>query len=175
MAKGERFKATTIGERLHKYLAPSLLSAIREHETLDSSELRAILESEVPLQIRKKVGGHMGRYLVPKVSKQAVDFIIQFLDMGTWTVVGDIERVYRVPNCEYKGWQRNSVTTPDILFSVLEQPSENPFWAKPLDDGTEKATPANCTPEESMAHIIESVRKFFPDAPKALEKLIRGF
>lgn len=175
MAEGKRFKATTIDERLHKYLSPSLLSAISEHETLDSSELRAILESEVPLQIRKMVGGHMGRHLVPKVSKQAVDFIIQFLDMGTWTVVGDIERVYRGPNCEYKGWQRNSVTTPDILFNVLEQPSENPFWAKFLDDGTEKATPANCTPEESMAHIIESVRKFFPDAPKALEKLIRGF
>lgn len=56
----------------------------------------------MPLEVRKKVGGHVEKYLIPKVTKQAVDFLLVFLDMGTWTVVGDISRVYSGPNwvCE---------------------------------------------------------------------------
>ncbi len=172
MAEGGRYKATTIDDRLHKYLSPVLLSAIRKHETLDSSELRGILEKEVPLEVRKKVGGYVGKNLIPKVTKQAVDFIMQFLEMGTWTVVGDITRVYRGPNCEYKGWQRNSITTPDLLFKVMDQPSEAPFWAKILEDETTRASMPLCSPEESRDHIIQAVSKFFPDAPEALKKMI---
>lgn len=174
MAEEGRFKPTKIDDRLHKYLSPILLTAIREHETLESSELRGILEKEVPLELRKKIGGYVGKQLIPKVTKQAIDFLLYYLDMGTWTVVGDIQRVYRGPNCEYKGWQRNSITTPDALFSVIEKPSENPFWAKFVDDDTEKAILVDCTPEESLDYIIKNVRKYFPDAPNALQKLIEG-
>ena len=117
----------------------------------------------------------MGKYLIPKVTKQAVDFILQYLDMGTWTLVGDIERVYRRPNCEYKGWQRNSITTPDILFKASQQDFDNPYWAKFVNDSTEKEIQVDCTPEDSLDFIINSVQKFFPNAQKALEKLIRGF
>lgn len=187
MAEGDNFRAGTIEERLWKYLSPTLLKAIREHETLDSSELRSILEHDVPMDVRKKVGGHVTRYLIPKVTKQAVDFIMQYLDMGTWTIVGDIQRVYRGPNCEYKGWQRNSITTPDALFRVMDSPSEAPFWAKFVDgeslgssgglgsgaDLSEKCG-GDCTPEESLDFIVSRIRSFFPDASQNLEKLIIG-
>lgn len=101
---------------------PILLSAIREHETLESSEIRTFLE---------KTG---------------------FLDMGTWTVVGDITRVYRGPNCEYKGWQRNTVTTPDAI----------------LMDSADGA----CSPEESRRIIIDHLTGLFPGERENFEKTV---
>lgn len=170
----EQSRTATIDERMHKYLAPVLLQAIRDNESLESSELRGILERNIPMQIREKIGGYVGRQLIPKVKKQAVDFVLSYLDMGTWTVIGDITRVYRGPNCEYKGWQRNTITTPEALFSVVDTPSHNPFWAKFVDDDTENAILIDCSPEESRDHIVNRVLEFFPDADKALEKLIEG-
>lgn len=117
-ADGGRGKADSIDERLQKYLSPVLLSAIREHGTLDTSEIRILLEQELPMELRRKVGGHIEKYLIPKITKQAVDFLLGFLDMGTWTIVGDITRVSRGPDNEYKGWQRNSITTPDALLGA---------------------------------------------------------
>lgn len=177
VANGAKSKASTIDEKLHAYLAPTLLCAIREHESLESSELRLILEERIPLEIREKIGGYVGRQLIPKVKKQAVDFVMSYLDMGTWTVIGDITRVYRGPNCEYKGWQRNTITTPEALLAAVDSISENtggdnPFWAKFIDEGPETEITIDCSPEESRNHIIQTVRKFFPDAQKALEKLI---
>ena len=175
MAEGGRYKATTIDARLQKHISPILLNAIRTHETLDSSELRTILEHEVPEKDRKLVGGHMMKYLLPKVTKQAVDFLTQYLEMGTWTVVGDIERVFRGPNCEYKGWQRNSITTPELLIGTAPQNSEpQPFWARFVEDSSTDALSVDCTPEESLQYILEAVSRYFPAAPAALEKLIRG-
>lgn len=174
VAEGGDSKTATIDDRLHKYLSPTLLSAIRENESLESSELRGVLEKKVPMEVREMIGGYIGRQLIPKVKKQAVDFVLNYLDMGTWTVIGDITRVYRGPNCEYKGWQRNTITTPEALFSVKDKPSENPFWAKFVDDGTENAILIDCSPKESRDYIIENVRKFFPADQKALEKLIDG-
>lgn len=179
VADGGRSDESSIDDRLHKYLAPTLLSAIREHESLESSALRFILEDRIPMKTREKIGGYVGKQLIPKVKKQAVDFVMTYLDMGTWTVVGDITRVYRGPNCEYKGWQRNTITTPEAMFSAVDKPSENtgcdsPFWAKFIDEGTENTIVIDCSPEESREFIINNVRKFFPDAQKALEKLIDG-
>lgn len=174
VAEGGESKTATIDDRLHKYLSPTLLSAIRENESLESSELRGVLEKNVPMEVREMIGGYIGRQLIPKVKKQAVDFVLNYLDMGTWTVIGDVTRVYRGPNCEYKGWQRNTITTPEALFSVTDKPSENPFWAKFVDDGTENAILIDCSPKESRDYIIENVRKFFPADQKALEKLIDG-
>lgn len=174
MAIGEDMKTSTIDQRLQKMLSPVVLDAIREKETLESSEIRGILEKRVPTQVRKKVGGHMEKYLLPKVNRQAVDFIMQYLDMGTWTLVGDISRVYRGPNCEYKGWQRNSITTPDLLFKVMEKTANQPFWAKFIEDEPEETIQVDCSPEESRDYIIERIRESFPDAPAALEKLVKG-
>lgn len=172
VAEGGQYKADTIDERLHKYLSPVLLSAIRNNESLESSQIRAILETEVPVEIRKKVGGHVEKYLIPKVTKQAVDFLLGFLDMGTWTVIGDITRVYRGPNCEYKGWQRNTITTPDALFKVFDSPGNNPFWAKFVEEDKGNDDIANCSPEESRQLLIDRLTGFFPGNRSKFEKLI---
>ena len=172
VAEGVRCRAVTIDERLQKYLSPTLLSAIREHESLETSEIRSLLEETIPMGTRKKVGGHVEKYLIPKVTKQAVDFLLGFLDMGTWTLVGDITRVYSGENCEYKGWQRNTVTTPDALFRVLDNPSENPFWAKYIDDDTENENVIDCSPEESRLFIIDRLTDHYPEGRQDFESFI---
>lgn len=176
MAEGGRYKAVTINDRLHKYIAPAILAAIRENGSLESSALRGVVERDVPVNVRKKVGGYIGKHLLPKVDKQATDAVMGYLDMGTWTLVGDITRVYRGPNCEYKGWQRNTLSTPEALLDVIQKPSENPFWVKFIDDSTDQHETAkiDCSPEESRLFIIEKIRQFFPDATAAIEKLIDG-
>lgn len=172
VAEGGEYKATTIDDRLQKYLSPILLSSIRENETLDSSQIRAILERELPIDLRKKVGGHMEKYLIPKVTKQAVDFLLGYLNMGTWTVIGDISRVYRGPNCEYKGWQRNTVTTPEAIFKNSESPSEQPIWAKFIEDDNGHDNVVDCSPEESRQFIISRLTSLFPGNRTMFEKLI---
>ena len=168
---GGRFKAKTLDDKLMQLFSPTLLASIRERESLDSSEIRPLLEELVPVEARKRIGGHLEKYLLPNIKKQAVDFLIQYLDMGTWTIVGDITRVYRGPNCEYKGWQKNSITTPDLLFEVFSQPSENPFWTKYLEPYTENEILVNCTPDESREILIAQVEKFYPGTRSKLEKL----
>ena len=86
-----------------------------------------------------------------------MDSVIQFLQMGTWTVIGDFERVYRGPELTYRGWQRASNTTPDELFVA-------PAASAPLVTAL--------TPAASRARLIAHVLAFFPSAdPKVLEKL----
>ena len=172
VAEGGRCKASSVDGRLQKHISPILLSAIRGHGAMDSSEIRAMLEREVPWETRKKVGGHVEKYLIPKVTKQAVDFLLGFLDMGTWTVIGDITRVYRGPNCEYTGWQRNSITTPDALLGAGLESVDAPSWAKFVE--TEPAVPlqAGCSPEESRQFIIDHLTSLFPDGSKTFGKCI---
>ena len=156
---GGKYKATTLEEKLLVHLSPTLLEILRERESLESSEIRTLLDAAVPTEVRKKIGGHYEKYLLPYIKKQAVESLIQFLDMGTWTIVGDITRVYKGPNCEYKGWQKNSVTTPDLLFAEFSQPSENPFWAKHLEPCTENAILVKCSPEESRDILMRTSGK----------------
>ena len=95
--------------------------------------------------------------------------------MGTWTVIGDITRVYRGPNCEYKGWQRNTVTTPEALFRVIDSPAENPFWAKFIEpEPTESGQPESidCSPEESRQTILDHLTRLYPEQRRQFEKLI---
>lgn len=172
VAEGGRCKATTVDGRLQKYLSPILLSAIREHGALDSTEIRAMLDRDLPLELRKKVGGHVEKYLIPKVTKQAVDFLLGYLDMGTWTVIGDITRVYRGANCEYTGWQRNSITTPDALLGASPESRDTPSWAKFVDTEAAEALYPDCSPEESRQFIIDRLTALFPDGRKAFEKCI---
>ena len=169
---GAKFKAKTLDDKLMVHLSPTLLQLIREKESLDSSEIRALLEELVPEETRKQVGGCIEKYLIPHIKRQATDILIQHLDMGTWTIVGDITRVYKGPNCEYKGWQKNSVTTPELLFGSLSQPSENPSWARHLEPCTENVILADCTPEESREFLISMIEGFYPGTRKKLEKLI---
>ena len=159
-------------ERIAAYLSPTLLNCICERESLESSEIKNLLEDRVPQETRKLVGGCIEKYLIPNIKRPAIDLLLQYLEMGTWTIVGDITRVYKGPNCEYKGWQKNSITTPELLFGSFSQPSENPSWARHLEPCTENAILADCTPEESREILISMVEKFYPGTRKKLEKLI---
>ena len=188
-------QGATINQRLQCYISPILLSAIREAGALDSAEIRELLEREVPLDLRKKVGGHMEKYLLPRITRQAVDFLLGFLEMGTWVVVGDIARVYRGPNCEYNGWQRNTLTTPDALLgtagSFANMPLcpavvsadahvqttsqavslyDVPSWAKFLED--DSSSLPSCTPQESRDFLLNHLCTLFPDSRKELEKML---
>ena len=154
------------------HLSPTLLNCIRERESLESSEIRALLEDLIPQETRKQVGGCMEKYLIPNIKRPAVDMLLQHLDMGTWTIVGDITRVYKGPNCEYKGWQKNSITTPELLFGSLSQPTDAPSWARHLESCTDNDIPTDCTPEESREILISRIEALYPGTRKKLEKLI---
>ena len=149
LALGERFRATTAHDKLMKRLAPVALAAIREAGALEARELRLICSAGERAPVKKNV----------------MDSVIQFLQMGTWTVIGDFERVYRGPELTYVGWQRASNTTPDELFAVPILPTAaSKALADPL------AT--NLTPAASREKLIAHVRAFFPDTEiKVLEKL----
>ena len=118
----------------------------------------------------------MEKYLLPKITKEAVDFILGFLDMGTWTVIGDITRVYRGPNCEYKGWQRNAVTTPDALLEAFVDPpgtsSGDPSWARFLADDNELSPVTDCTPEESRQILLNHLDGLYPGNRDKFEKIV---
>ena len=150
MAVGGRYRATTAHDKLMKRLAPVALAAIREAGALEARELRLICSAHEQAPVKKNV----------------MDSIVQFLQMGTWTVIGDFERVYRGPDLTYSGWQRASNTTPDELFAAPVLPiAKASLQSDPL------AT--NLTPEASREKIIDYVRECFPGAdPKVLEKLI---
>lgn len=163
-------KPRTVNEKLNALMAPVTLEIIREIGAVESSQLRQMLEERVPAELRKGVGGHMEKYLLPKVKKQALEFVLQHLEMGCHVITGDFRRVYRGPNAEYSGWQRASLTTPEALFGAGEgkkeaQNSDVPFWAKFIDDAcTPERTPLlpSCTPEESYRILTERLESFFP-------------
>lgn len=187
----------TVDSRLNAVLAPVVMDAIREKGSIESGELRKILDEKVPIEDRKKVGGHMEKYLIPKVKKQALDFILGYLEMGCWVVTGDIRRVFRGANNEYSGWQRSSLTTPEALFGkVVESEPEveavasEPFWAKNIEGFGSKAKPIggkgvssgnkgvglipDCSPEESYRYLEARISGFFPGCEKQLEKLLKA-
>ncbi len=128
------------------------------------------------------------------IRKNVLDSVIQDLQMGTWCLIGDFERVFRGPNLEYSGWQLASHTTPEAFFSLEPEqeplassgpdaspdfsgstPSEyTPFWAKHFEKDTGECNhkPA-LAPDESRDKIISHILELYPDAiPKTLQKLI---
>ena len=150
MVEGGRYRATTAHDKLMKRLAPVALAAIREAGALEARELRLICSANEKAPVKKNV----------------MDSVIQFLQMGTWTVIGDFERVYRGPDLSYRGWQRASNTTPDELFAAPALPIASA--SLPSADPLAIAL----TPSASRAKLIAHIREFFPEAdPKVLEKL----
>lgn len=72
--------------------------------------------------------------------------------MGTWCIIGDIQREFKGPNLEYSGWQRVSHTTPDAMDMDIR---------------------SDVTPEEARDMIISHVMEYFPDADmKTLGKIV---
>ncbi|MCR5709798.1 MAG: hypothetical protein K6G79_04885 [Bacteroidales bacterium] len=199
MALGERYKVSTQGDRLMKILAPMALDAIRTAGCMEMKELRTICAQKLTPGQLKSAGTHYRPMLQPTVKKSVMDSVIQFLQMGTWSVIGDFERVYRGPDMTYNGWQRASNTTPEDLFAVPDFPgvSSNPDSSLPVPDpgpefiriarilGPSADLPAaepgpataslaaTSTPAASRARLIAHILEFFPSAdPRVLEKLI---
>jgi len=115
---------------LMRHLSPAALATIRESGSADAKEIRAAVTKAVTPALLRELGPAYKANLQPAVKKSITDTIIQFLEMGTWTVVGDFTRVYRGQNLEYSGWQRTSFTTPDELFAPIETEGDKPGWAR---------------------------------------------
>ena len=92
-----------------------------------------------------------------KVKKSKSDSIMACLMQGTRIVIGDIQRVYRGPNLEYKGWQTASYCTPESLF---ERPEED-FGPWHIGGSTLKT---GCTPDESFLILSRHIEDLFPEA-----------
>lgn len=197
MALGESFKAATSSEKLMKFLSPVALSAIKEAGALEARELRLICSEAVTPAFLRSMGAKYKPLLSPGVKKGIMDSVVQFLQMGTWTVIGDIQRVYRGPDLHYNGWQRASNTTPDELFGSMLGSSEAartagasghadtadgsgltakaavPAWARRFEEATGAPEAISRSPEESRERLISHIREFFPLADgKTLLKLI---
>jgi hypothetical protein len=100
------------------------------------------------------------------VKKSKADSVLAGLMQGTRIVIGDIQRVYRGPNLEYKGWQTASYCTPESLF---ERPEEEfgPWHIK----GT--SLKCDCSPEKSYSKLTGHIRNMFPEATEnAVRKII---
>lgn len=154
MAERRRYKAVTKSEKLMKELSPVALAAIRESGSLGSRELREVCSG---------------------VRKNVMESVMQYLQMGTWTVVGDIQRVYNGPNLTYKGWQISSHTTPEDLFGnpVEDDSLPQPSWLRHIEESSTSPLVVNCTPEESRQILIEHVMELFPEAdPKFVSKML---
>lgn len=176
MAEGERFKAVTVSDRLAKALAPAALCAIREAGALGNRELRSICTSAVTPGLLRALGAKYKPLLTPSIKKNIMESVMLYLQMGTWSVVGDIQRVYNGPSLTYKGWQISSNTTPEAMFGTLEPASDAsmPSWASRFENETAgNPLHVDCSPEESRALLMAHVTELFPDAdPKVLEKMI---
>lgn len=172
MAVGGEFDGKSQMDRLYRQFSPVLLSAIKEYGSVEGSDIRKILTERTSREERSRIKGCMEKYLLPEVKRTAADYLNQYLEMGTWTVVGDFKRVYRGPNLEYKGWQKSSITTPDELFRTDPAAKDEPFWARFVSDDSKDRIPS-CSPEESRDLIIDKILECFPGSDRTeLLKLI---
>lgn len=165
VALGERYKTATNGDRLNKALAPAILSAVRAEGEIRAEGLRTVCSQAVTPSLLKSLGAKYKPLLVPSVKKNIYDGVARFLQMGTWLVVGDIERVYRGADLTYNGWQRSSLTTPDELFGSGKADADAPAWARMFESETGYGTESiECTPEESRRKVIDHILELVPIA-----------
>lgn len=101
------------------------------------------------------------------VKKSKCDAVLASLMQGTRLIIGDIQRVYRGPYLEYKGWQTASYCAPETLF---EKPDEE-FGPWRFGGTTLKV---NVTPEESYSTLFNHIKELFPDASESeINKVLR--
>lgn len=159
MAVGESWKSDSNADKLMQVLAPAAYTAIARGGAMEASQIRMACTQAVTPALLETLGEKYGHLLVPGVKKSICDSVMQFLQMGTWSLVGAIERVYRGPDKIYSGWQHAINTTPEDLFFDV------PSLLKPVEDGI--------TPEQSRELIINHIRDMFPDSKReTLLKLI---
>ena len=159
MALGEEFDAANQMDRLAKYLSPTLLSEIQNSHSIESSRVKTVLSERIPEADRMKIGGCMQKYLFPTIKKTACDSLLIFLEMGTWTVIGDFEKVYRGPNLEYKGWQRSTLTTPEEILGSGVRCENEPSWVRQFLKEThiEESNFEAYSPTDSFNLLVEHV------------------
>lgn len=91
------------------------------------------------------------------VKKSKSDAVLASLMQGTRLIIGDIQRVYRGPDLEYKGWQTASYCSPESIF---ERPAEE-FGPWRIGGTTLKV---EVSPEESFARLSNHIKELFPDS-----------
>lgn len=108
-----------------------------------------------------------------------MDSIMTRLEMGTWLIIGDIERVYRGQDLQYSGWQLASVCPPEDFFGfdkAPDTPKEESFgftkFSGFFEDGGRETGSAESddSPYESLMEHIRSIRPSASD--KEIAKLL---
>ena len=138
------------------------------------------IDAEVLAAVRK-AGSMSSRELrkIFGVKKAAMDSIMTRLEMGTWLIIGDIERVYRGQDLRYSGWQLASVCPPEDFFGfdkAPEIPKEESFgftkFSGFFEDGGRETGSAESddSPYESLMEHIRSIRPSASD--KEIAKLL---
>ena len=125
-------------------------------------------EGRKVLRLIDKEGSCVSRQVreLLKVKKSKSDSILASLMNGTRLIIGDIQRVYRGPNLEYKGWQTASYCAPESIF---ERPGED-FGPWHIGGCTLKC---GCSPEESYAKLKNHIKELFPEATeKQITKIL---
>ena len=135
---------------------------------LSQEKYKPTTEGRKVLKLIEKEGSCVSRQVreLLNVKKSKSDSVLANLMNGTWLIIGDIQRVYKGPNLEYKGWQTASYCTPESLF---ERPAED-FGPWHIGGSTLKC---DCTPEESYSKLRNHIKELFPEATeKQLDKII---
>lgn len=91
------------------------------------------------------------------LKKAKADSTMARIQMGTYALIGDIERVYKGPQLRYEGWQRVSYCRPEVFFDEddsLLPPFLRKSGRKGLDPG--------CTPEESYSTLKDRIHELCP-------------
>ena len=135
---------------------------------LSQEKYKPTNEGRKVLKLIEKEGSCVSRQVreLLNVKKSKSDSVLANLMNGTRLIIGDIQRVYKGPNLEYKGWQTASYCTPESLF---ERPAED-FGPWHIGGSTLKC---DCSPEESYSILRNHIMGIFPEATeKQLDKII---
>ena len=135
---------------------------------LSQEKYKPTTEGRKVLKLIEKEGSCVSRQVreLLNVKKSKSDSVLANLMNGTRLIIGDIQRVYKGPNLEYKGWQTASYCTPESLF---ERPAED-FGPWHIGGSTLKC---DCSPQESYSKLRNHKMVLFPEATeKQLDKII---
>lgn len=135
---------------------------------LSQEKYKPTTEGRKVLKLIEKEGSCVSRQVreLLNVKKSKSDSVLANLMNGTRLIIGDIQRVYKGPNLEYKGWQTASYCTPESLF---ERPAED-FGPWHIGGSTLKC---DCSPQESYSILRNHIMGLFPEATeKQLDKII---
>ncbi len=173
MALGETYSVKTTSDRLMKLVSPLVLTAIKDAGALEGKEIRSVCSARLTPDDVAPLGERYTELLLPTMRKNVLDSVIQFLQMGTWTIIGDFRRGYRGPALTYSGWQASSHTTPDELFFSNSSVKEEPWWVQHIVGSKGPSYPVNETPEQSMDWLVAHVRSHIGGDEFLIRKILQ--